>query len=158
MKGCQDLHPDDISTFFNHKDASFLGLVGKYRPNLEHINLDNSLASDEDLVELLNKCRHLRPEHIRGGSRGDVYCKAVASQFPDLKEIDLNNATEKGLVELIKGCSDLHPDKITGCSQKGDAFLRAVVKFRADIEEITLEACDVLTDRGLATLVSDVPM
>ena len=133
-------------------------MVGKYRQNLKHINLDNSIASEEDLIELLKSCRDLRPENIHGGSRGDVYCKAVATQYPDLQEIELNTATESGLVELLKGCSNLHPDKITGCNnQKGDVFLRAVVKFQPQIKEITLEECNVLTDRGLATLVSAEP-
>lgn len=128
--------------------------MAKYRPHLQHINLDYSPASDDDLIELLKSCRELRPENIHGGSRGDLYCQSVAAQYPDLKKINVNNATELGLIELLKGCPTLHPDNITGCNQKGDGFLQAVVRFRPKITEISLNACDLLSDRGLATLVS----
>lgn len=154
LQGCTHLHPDNISTFFSHKDGSFLQLVAKYRPQLQHINMEHSDASDNDLIELLKSCRELRPENIHGGNRGDLYCKAMASQYQDLKQIVVNNATETGLIELLRGCPGLHPDKITGCDQKGDTFLQAVIRFRPEVTDISLEKCDILSDRGLATLVS----
>ena len=79
LKGCEDLHPDNISTFFDHKDSSFVKNVIKFRPKVRSINLDQSttqedvrklaFASEKDVVALLKSCKNLRPENIEGGHK-----------------------------------------------------------------------------------------
>ena len=161
------LHPNNIVTFFDHMDSKFVKHVAKFRPWLRNIDLNQSGASEKDVVTLLKSCKQLHPKDIKGGCKGDLYCEAVTSLYPDLEEIEITgaNTTEIGLITLLKGCPGMHPNGITATEStstkyrpvpKGDLFLEAVVKLRPDITEISLEpGCGSLSDKGLAALVSD---
>ena len=154
-KSCPHLLPSKVIS--NAKGDRFCSAVAANHPDLTSIDLQAcKQVTDKGLAALAQACPQLLPSEVLSLKKGDAFCAAVATQHPNLQEIDLLkcvHVTDTGLAALAAGCGDLLPSKVLS-KAKGDRFCEEAANQHFHLTEVSLAGCDRVTDRGVSALLN----
>ena len=156
---CRDLHPNKLK--HHGKGPQFCLALAACREELLDLDLRLCPAiTDAALACLPAGCPQLHPDRLLSKVKGDKYLTSVGNEHLDVDSIDFaacSRATDVGKLAVLSGCPKIKADPRVFDVMNDDTLLTIAALRPDQSSAFDLQDFEMVTDRGLAGLVSACP-